>query len=121
MIKEMARKVINRAKTSYEKYQLRGAIKEIMRNYGLRTISLANYNDWSGDEDNKTVHSVKYDIMNGYIHLYGYKEDGRCGAAFDSVGVDMYNHVYNRILHILKNEEAIPYKFKRNILVKVNR
>lgn len=44
----MARKVINRAKNSYEKYQLRGAIKEIMRNYGLRTISLANYNDWSG-------------------------------------------------------------------------
>ena len=85
----MARKVINRAKNSYEKYQLRGAIKEIMRNYGLRTISLANYNDWSGDEDNKTVHSVKYDIMNGYIHLYGYKKDGRCGAAYDSVGVDV--------------------------------
>lgn len=59
--------------------------------------------------------------MNGYIHLYGYKKDGRCGAAYDSVGVDVYNHVYNRILHILKNEEAIPYKFKRNILVKVNR
>lgn len=117
----MARKVINRAKNSYEKYQLRGAIKEIMRNYGLRTISLANYNDWSGDEDNKTVHSVKYDIMNGYIHLYGYKKDGRCGDAYDSVGVDVYNHVYNRILHILKNEETIPYKFKRNILVKVNR
>ena len=34
---------------SYEKYQLRGAIKEIMRNYGLRTISLANYNKWLGN------------------------------------------------------------------------
>lgn len=121
MIKEMARKVINRAKSSYEKYQLRGAIKEIMRNYGLRTISLANYNDWSGDEDDKTVHSVKYDIMNGYIHLHTYKEDGRCGVPYDTVSVDMYNRVYNRILYILKNEETIPYKAKRNILVKVNR
>lgn len=117
----MARKVINRAKSSYEKYQLRGAIKEIMRNYGLRTISLANYNDWSGDNDDKTVHSVKYDIMNGYIHLHTYKEDGRCGVPYDTVSVDVYNRVYNRILHILKNEETIPYKAKRNILVKVNR
>jgi hypothetical protein len=121
MIKEMARKIINRVKSSYEKYQLRGAIKEIMRNYGLRTISLANYNKWSGAEDVNGIHSVKYDIMNGYIHMHSFKDDGRCGAPYESIDVNVYQNVYNTIQHILKTEETIPAKVKRNILVKVNR
>lgn len=35
-------------KQNYEKFQIRGAIKEIMRNYGVRTISLKNYFDYLG-------------------------------------------------------------------------
>ena len=62
--------------TSYEKYQLRGAIKEIMRNYGLRTISLANYNKWLGTTTVEGVHSVRYDIMNGYIHMHEFNSNG---------------------------------------------
>ena len=30
-----------------EKFQLRGAIKEIMRNCNLRTISIANFEKWA--------------------------------------------------------------------------
>jgi hypothetical protein len=121
MIKEMARKVISKAKTAYEKYPLRGAIKEIMRNYGLRTISLANYNKWSGTETVAGIHSVKYDIMNGYIHMHDFKENGRCGAPYETIDVNVYQDVYNTIQHILKTEDTIPAKVKRNILVKVNR
>lgn len=55
-------KFMGRIKNDYRKFQIRGAIKEIMRNYGLRTISLKNYRDFLNTElvtDN--VHSVKYE------------------------------------------------------------
>lgn len=107
--------------TSYEKYQLRGAIKEIMKNYGLRTISLANYNKWLGNTTVEGVHSVRYDIMNGYIHMHEFNSNGKVGMPYDSVGVDVYQKVYDTILNILKTENEIPSKVKRNILVKVNR
>lgn len=115
----MAKKT-NTTKNSFEKYQLRGAIKEIMRNYGLRTISLANYNKYLGNDTVTGIHSVKYDIMNGYIHLHDYNPNGKCGSAQENVNIETYNYVYNTILNILKKED-IPSKVKRNILVKVNR
>lgn len=117
----MARKVINKVRNTYEKFQVRGAIKEIMRNYGLRTISLSNYEKFTDKPNNTGIHSVKYDIMNGYIHLHSYKENGKCGLPLDSVSMNTYNDVYSTILTILKNEEMIPTKIKRNILVRVNR
>jgi hypothetical protein len=43
---------------NYEKELYRGAIKQIMKVRGLRTISLANYNKWLGVTDNKIIHSV---------------------------------------------------------------
>lgn len=55
-------KFMRKIKNDYRKFQIRGAIKEIMRNYGLRTISLKNYRDFLNIElvtDN--VHSVKYE------------------------------------------------------------
>ena len=120
----MARKVINRAKSSYEKYQLRGAIKEIMRNYGLRTISLANYNKWSGTETVAGIHSVKYDIMNGYIKAYGYKQGDslrRCGDPLETISNNDYKEIYNILESLITNKHDIPSKQKRNILIKVNR
>lgn len=116
----MAKKTNTVTKNSYEKYQLRGAIKEIMRNYGLRTISLANYNRYLGNDTNVGVHSVKYDIMNGYIHLHDYNPNGKCGTPQENVDLETYADVYSTVLSILKNED-IPSKVKRNILVKVNR
>ena len=119
------RKIFNAMKTNYEKFQVRGAIKEIMRNYGLRSISLANYYKFLNVESEvKNVHSIKYDIMNGYIKVHKYKEnknDTRSGDAFDTVDINTYRSTYDAILNILNNEHLIPNKVKRNILVKVSR
>ena len=112
--------IFKKAKNGYEKFQVRGAIKEIMRNYGLRTISLKNYHEFINSEKTN-VHSVKYDIMNGYIKVYKYKKNNLCGEAFDTVDINTYNNIYNDIVKILENEHTIPSRIKRNILVKVNR
>lgn len=107
---------------SLEKFQVRGAIKEIMRNYGLRTISLSNYyKHLNCTPDIEDVHSVRYDIMNGYIKVHKYNDKNKCGDAFDTVDITTYNKVYNAILDIFKNEHLIPSQIKRNILVKINR
>lgn len=46
-------------KQNYEKFQVRGAIKEIMRNYGIRTISIKNYFEYLGITPTiENVHSV---------------------------------------------------------------
>ena len=113
--------MVKKVKNTYEKFQVRGAIKEIMRNYGLRTISLANYAKFSGEELTNNIHSVRYDIMNGYIHLHGFNNNGKCGLPLETVNMETYNDVYKTILNIFDNEENIPSKIKRNILVKVNR
>ena len=112
--------IFKKAKYGYEKFQVRGAIKEIMRNYGLRTISLKNYHEFINSEKTN-VHSVKYDIMNGYIKVHKYKANNQCGEAFDTVDIKTYNSIYNDIIKILENEHTIPSRIKRNILVKVNR
>ena len=113
-------------KHNYEKFQVRGAIKEIMRNYGLRSISIKNYFDYTGDVTDvlKDVHSVKYDIMNGYIKVHNFKENDakrRCGDAKETVSNDTYKAIYNVLDSLVKGEGKIPFKVKRNIMVKVNR
>ncbi len=115
-----------------EKFQLRGAIKEIMRNYNLRTISIANFEKWARQfaKDympiknamecvDKDIHSVKYDIMNGYIKVYHFNDKGMAGKPFDSVDNETYGLIYNTIIDIMTLN--IPSKVKKNILVKVNR
>jgi hypothetical protein len=110
----------------YEKFQLRGAIKEIMRNYGIRTISLKNYFDFVGKPTTtlQNIHSIKYDIMNGYVKAYKFKENDekrRCGEPMETVSIDVYREVYNILEALIRNENKIPYKKKKNIMVKVNR
>ena len=121
----MGKNLFKAAKNSYEKFQVRGAIKEIMRNYGLRSISLSNYFKYLNVTPTvSNVHSVKYDIMNGYIKVHQYKNnknDNRCGEAFETVDMKTYHGVYETIMEILNNEHTIPSKTKRNIWVKVNR
>ena len=112
-------------KQNYEKFQIRGAIKEIMRNYGVRTISLKNYSDYLGITPTvDDIHSVRYDIMNGYIVAYGYKENDpkrRCGEPLGTISNDTYKEVYNILENLVSNKHDIPSKQKRNILIKVNR
>lgn len=112
-------------KQNCEKFQLRGAIKEIMKNYGLRAISVKNYFDFLGTTPTlENVHSVKYDIMNGYINVYKFKENDakrRCGEQIDTVSNETYKEIYNILEKLIKNEVKIPYNKKKNIMVKVNR
>ena len=117
--------IINNLKQNYEKFQIRGAIKEIMKNYGLRAISLKNYFEFLEIEPTiENVHSIKYDIMNGYINVYKYKENDskeKCGDVYDTVTNTQYKQIYEVVDSIIKNEQNIPYKKRKNILVKISR
>ena len=111
----------------YNKEQYRGTLKQIMKVRGLRTISLSNYHKWKGDEDNASgVHSLKLDVQSGYINIYGYetsKSNKRvCSeTAFQNVSEDVYRNVYNDVMNIINDENVIPYKVRKNILVRVAR
>ena len=113
-------------KQNYEKFQIRGAIKEIMRNYGIRTISLKNYFNYLGTTTTtlNDIHSVRYDIMNGYIKAYGYKNGDtlkRCGEPIETISINEYKIIYDILESLVTNRHNIPSKIKRNILIKVNR
>ena len=112
-------------KQNYEKFHVRGAIKEIMRNYGVRTISLKNYFDYLGITPTVDgIHSLRYDIMNGYIKAYGYKKGDkllRCGDPIESISIKEYKIIYDILESLVTNRHNIPSKIKRNILIKVNR
>ena len=62
--------------TNYQKEEYRGTIKQIMKVRGLRTISLANYNDWAGKKNDYAngIHSFKIDIQDGYVNAYGFSK-----------------------------------------------
>ena len=59
-------------KFDLKKEEFIGSIKQLMSVRGLRMINLANYNAWDGNVDNKLVniHSIKIDIMTGFVNLY---------------------------------------------------
>ena len=110
-------------KFDFKKEEIRGSIKQLMTFRGLRMINLANYLLWSGKpkKDFEEIHSVKFDIMNGYINVYSNGKNGRAGEKIENLNTTMYRKIYNLIVDIFKNEGDIPSKLKRNILVRVNR
>ena len=112
----------------YQKEQYRGTIKQIMKVRGLRTISLANYNDWKGvaTNPNTDVHSLKLDLQDGYVNIYGYGKTSKgrtvCGQMLeDEVASTAYKSAYNQVMEIISKEKEIPYKVRKNILVKLAR
>ena len=110
-------------KFDLKKEELRGSIKQLMTVRGLRMINLSNYNAWDGNVDKKlaNIHSIKIDIMTGFVNLYSKGNGNRAGAKLDDVHADVYKKVYNRVLEIFKNEGDIPADLKRNILVRISR
>ena len=96
-----------------------------LRNYGIRTISIKNYFDYLGITSTlKDIHSVRYDIMNGYIKAYAYKKGDklkRCGDPIETISNNDYKEIYNILENLITNRHNIPSKIKRNIIVKVNR
>lgn len=110
-------------KFDLKKEEYRGSIKQLMTVRGLRMINFANYNAWAGNVPAKlqNIHSVKIDIMNGYVDLYTPGGNGRAGRRIDDVAAGIYKKVYERVLEIFRSEDMIPSDVRRNILVRVSR
>lgn len=118
------KRIFMKKNLNLQKEQYRGTLKQIMKVRGLRTISLANYNKWKGNDVNfdTDVHSLKIDIQDGYLNIFTYNtRTKRCGVEIDNASAEMYKSVYNQVMNILGEEQAIPYKVRKNILVKIAR
>lgn len=116
LLKRTMKKIVDLRKEQY-----RGTIKQIMKVNRLRTISISNYKNWKEQQDYDGFHSVKVDIQDGYINLYGYGTKGRCGEIINDVTAEEYKKVHDTIMDIIADEKNIPNKVRRNILVKMSR
>ena len=113
----------------YKKEYMRGVIKEIMKSRGLRSISFSNYLKFKKASDvisaTHGIHSIKINIENGYLYMYGFNGKNPLGKMpgrmFEDVTYANWNDAYNILQDILSNEATIPTKIKKNILVKVTR
>ena len=111
-------------KENFHKEQIRGTIKQLMKVRGLRSISIANYYKWKVKEKNKWLHSLKLDIQDGYLYLYGFRKsenDSRAGERLENLSIDQYDEAYRQVRNILADEDKIPSNIKRNILIKMSR
>lgn len=111
---------------NYQKEQYRGTIKQIMKVRGLRTISLANYNKWKGNQPGANgIHSLKLDIQDGYLNIYQYQTNGNgnlvCGPAVQDAPASLYENAYKQVMNIISDEHSIPYNVRKNILVRLAR
>ena len=110
-------------KFDLKKEELRGSIKQLMIVRELRMINLNNYNAWSGKTSKKLshIHSIKIDLLTGFVNLYANGNGVVAGKKIDNVPSEIYKAVYNKVLEIFRNEADIPSSLKRNILVRVSR
>lgn len=114
----------NLKKERLRKEQIRGTIKQLMKVRGLRSISITNYHKWKKQDSNEWLHSLKIDIQDGYLHMYGFrnsKDDTRAGKRLENISIEQYNDAYMQVMNIINDEEKIPSNVKRNILVKLAR
>lgn len=118
----------NKKNMDLQKEQYRGTLKQIMKVRGLRTISLNNYSNWKGETpDVAGVHSLKLDVQSGYLNIYGYEMTAKtnkpvCSSeAIEDATADTYRSVYDRVMQVLGDEKNIPYRVRKNILVRVAR
>lgn len=104
---------------NFTKEQQRGTLKQVMKVRGLRTINLQNYLDYKKD-NNDLIYpaaTIKLNLQDGYLNMF----DIQNNKLENEVAANLYDNVYNLVTEIFENEEFIPYKQKRNILVKINR
>jgi len=104
---------------NFTKEQQRGTLKQVMRVRGLRTINLQNYLNFKGSS-NQSIYpaaTLKLNLQDGYLNMF----DIQNHKLENEVAANLYDNVYNLVTEIFENEEFIPYKQKRNILVKINR
>ena len=119
----MSNDLINYGLESY-----RGSIKQIMKVKHLRAINFRNFvTNYLNSEtnlnylDELNLHSVKYDVMSGYIDLYSNGTNGKCGPKIVDAPIELYKNAYLLLSDILRCEKDIPYKVRRGILVSVYR
>lgn len=111
-------------KENFRKEQIRGTIKQLMKVRGLRSISITNYNKWKKQEESQWLHSLKIDIQDGYLYMYGFRKsrnDNRAGKRLENLSLDQYDEAYAQVRNIFEDEDKIPSNVKRNILVKIDR
>ena len=75
-------------------------------------------------EKNKWLHSLKLDIQDGYLYMYGFRKsenDSRAGERLENLSIDQYDEAYRQVRNILADEDKIPSNIKRNILIKMSR
>ena len=112
---------------NYDKEEYRGTIKQIMKVRGLRTISLANYDKFMGNAVNFDTepHSLKLNLQDGYVNIYAYRRMSEnrlvCGDVIDNASAELYKRAYEKVKEIIANEDKIPSKVKKNILVSLCR
>jgi hypothetical protein len=118
----------NKKSIDLQKEQYRGTLKQIMKVRGLRTISLKNYSDWKKETpDTGGIHSLKLDVLSGYLNIYGYGTTAKtnkpvCSStAIEDASAETYHAIYDRVMQILGDEKNIPYRVRKNILVRVAR
>jgi hypothetical protein len=102
----------------------RGAIKQIMKVRRLRAINLKNWYNYLNVEAPdalKNVHSIKLDVMSGYIDFFGAGKNGRCGDKIQDASYEAYVEAFKEVSGILNSEKDIPHKLRRDILVSVYR
>lgn len=96
----------------------RGTLKEWMGLRRIRTINYWNYLTWKGfSPENFPVKTIKLDILNGYLNMF----DKHNNKIPNDVANNYYEQIYNVTMEIFKNEKLIPYKQRKNIVVKINR
>lgn len=106
----------------------RGSIKQLMKVKHLRQINFKNFvENYAKDEENTkllqelNLHSVKYDVMTGYIDLYKQGKGKQSGEMIANPPTDLYKIAFLIMTDILRVEKEIPYKMRRSILVGVYR
>lgn len=95
-----------------------GTITEFMKSRRIRSISAKNYMKWKGlDETNFPVATVRLDLFDGRLNMYDHDNKILSEKQYGKVCSD----VYELVSEISENEKLIPYKKRRNIIVKINR
>ena len=95
-----------------------GTITEFMKSRRIRSISARNYIKWKGyDETVFPVATVRLDLFDGRLKMFDHNNKMLTEKEADK----LCSTVYDLVSEISENEKFIPYKKRRNIIVKINR
>lgn len=97
-----------------------GTITEFMKSRRIRSISARNYIKWKGYDDVESmfpIATVRLDLFDGRLKMFDHNNKMLSEKEADKI----CGTVYELVSEISENEKLIPYKKRRNIIVKINR